>query len=370
MLDRRRIRLLVLALIVAAAIPTGTVAAQPATTNETVTVGDVEINPDDVVLGVSLHADGNATWRVTYRMRLTTENETDAFEDLAADVRRSPAEYTSGFERQMGATALAAENATGREMRVTNVTIDAETRQLPQSYGVITYRFTWTNFAAVDGPRLRAGDALSQLFLDAETTLLVEWPEAYHATTIDPQPTDERENAAVWEGPLEFTAGQPTLLVTTASTSSGQPTSSGPSPALLVGGALVLIACIGGALYLHRRTDVVGTASVDSEGRPAGTDAGTIEDEPTTEEASTEAKESTGTEESTEPPEELLSNEERVLRLVETHGGRMKQQQVVQELGWTDAKTSQVIGYLREAGDIETFRIGRENVVRLPEESE
>ncbi|GGN09771.1 helix-turn-helix transcriptional regulator [Halarchaeum nitratireducens] len=368
--DRRWIRLLVLALVVAAAIPTATVASPPATASETVTVGDVEIDPDDVVLGVSLHADGNATWRVTYRMRLSTENETDAFEELAADVRGSPAEYTSGFERQMRATALAAENATGREMRVTNVSVDAETRQLPQSYGVITYRFTWTNFAAVDGPRLRAGDALSQLFLDAETTLLVEWPEAYHATAVDPQPTDERENAVIWEGPLEFTAGQPTLLATTASTSSRRPTSSGPSPALLAGGALVLLACVGGALYLYRRGDADDTASVESGGPSPGPATGTGESERTAEKASTNAEESTRAAESTEPPEELLSNEERVLRLVETHGGRMKQQQVVQQLGWTDAKTSQVIGDLREAGDIETFRIGRENVVRLPEESE
>ena len=48
----------------------------------------------------------------------------------------------------------------------------------------------------------------------------------------------------------------------------------------------------------------------------------------------------------------------------------MKQQQVVQELGWTDAKTSQVVGNLREEEEIEVFRIGRENVLALPGETD
>jgi hypothetical protein len=43
---------------------------------------------------------------------------------------------------------------------------------------------------------------------------------------------------------------------------------------------------------------------------------------------------------------------------------------VVQELDWTDAKTSQVVGNLREDGDVEVFRIGRENVLALPGETD
>ena len=45
----------------------------------------------------------------------------------------------------------------------------------------------------------------------------------------------------------------------------------------------------------------------------------------------------------------------------------MKQQAVAEELGWTDAKTSQVTKGLREEGDLDGFRLGRENVLSLPE---
>jgi hypothetical protein len=69
-------------------------------------------------------------------------------------------------------------------------------------------------------------------------------------------------------------------------------------------------------------------------------------------------------------PDELLSNEERVVRLLEEHGGRLKQQAVVAELDWTEAKTSQVVSDLRETGDVESFRLGRENVLSLPDAEE
>jgi hypothetical protein len=65
--------------------------------------------------------------------------------------------------------------------------------------------------------------------------------------------------------------------------------------------------------------------------------------------------------------DDLLSNEEQVLRLVEANGGRMKQKQVAEELDWTAAKTSQVVTGLRDEGDLDGFRLGRENVLSLPD---
>ena len=46
----------------------------------------------------------------------------------------------------------------------------------------------------------------------------------------------------------------------------------------------------------------------------------------------------------------------------------MKQQEVAQTLDWTDAKTSQVVRKMREEGDLDAFRLGRENVLVLPDE--
>ncbi|MFC7135696.1 helix-turn-helix transcriptional regulator [Halobaculum litoreum] len=65
-----------------------------------------------------------------------------------------------------------------------------------------------------------------------------------------------------------------------------------------------------------------------------------------------------------------MSPHERVVRLVEGNGGRMKQADVTEELGWSAARTSQVVGDLRDDGTVESFRLGRENVLRLPEADE
>ena len=140
---------------------------------------------------VSVAPDGDASWAVAYRVRLDDENTTTAFESLRADVAANGSRYAEPFASRTGATAAAAENRTGREMAVRNVSVTATRRQLPAEYGVVTYRFDWTGFAATDGDRLQLGDALAGLFLDDRTTLPVAWPAPYEPTAVEPEP-DER----------------------------------------------------------------------------------------------------------------------------------------------------------------------------------
>jgi len=45
----------------------------------------------------------------------------------------------------------------------------------------------------------------------------------------------------------------------------------------------------------------------------------------------------------------------------------MKQKEVADRLDWTAAKTSQVVSDLRDDGKVEAFRLGRENVLTLPD---
>lgn len=63
-----------------------------------------------------------------------------------------------------------------------------------------------------------------------------------------------------------------------------------------------------------------------------------------------------------------MSDEERVLQLLEKNGGRMKQQELKDELGWSRTKTSNVVNDLEESGKIEMYRLGRENTLALPGE--
>ena len=66
--------------------------------------------------------------------------------------------------------------------------------------------------------------------------------------------------------------------------------------------------------------------------------------------------------------EELLSDEERVERLIDRNGGRMKQAAIVEETGWSNAKVSQLLSAMDDEGRIDKLRIGRENLISFPDE--
>jgi len=122
----------------------------------------------------------------------------------------------------------------------------------------------------------------------------------------------------------------------------------------VLGVLLALLALGGGGYGVYRYVSADEAPADDPPAASATSDV----DQPPAEEGNDTAE---------TPPAELLSNEEQVLKLLNEAGGRVKQQQVASELDWTAAKTSQVIGGLREDDELETFRIGRENVVTLPD---
>ncbi len=294
------------------------------------------VTPDTVVLDVSVYGNGTARWEVVYRTRLDDAQTTAAFRSYKDDVEANTTKYSGQFVDRMNSTIRSAERTTDREMSGTNYSVNAEIREFPQRYGLVVYSFQWHGFAAVGDGEVRVGDSLSGLILNEKTRLLVKWPEEYDATTVQPRPDsgyEKRENAVIWNGPLEFAGNEPRIVLTA-------PGALGPNVpwtlvATGVGGLALVAALAAGGWWLYRTRD-----RDDRDPQPEG-DA---------------------------PPEDLLSNEERVLRLLERRGGRIKQRAVVDELGWTEAKTSQVVGSLREQGKIESFRLGRENVLALPTE--
>ncbi len=324
----------------------GTVAAAPSGS----AFAQQDIDPDDILMSIEIEDDGDGVWEIEYRTRLETDEDEEAFDDLRADVEADPEPYAERFQDRMDATAEGATDATGREMTITDMTVSVEKRDLPREYGVLTYRFRWSNFAAVEGDRLLVGDAIDALFLDDETALLISWSESYELNSVSPEPTETRDRAVVYNGPIDFGSGNPRIELASPGTAAPADGADRGFPAfstavIALGAALVGIAGIAFVL-LKRRDEAATDGDVEAEeGRTQATD----------------------TEVASEPDEELLSNEEQVLRLIESEGGRMKQKSVAERLGWTDAKTSQVTKRLRENDELEGFRLGRENVLSLPE---
>lgn len=297
---------------------------------------------DDLEYRIELRENGSASWTVEYQYRLDDDNDTVDWEALEADVQQDRAAYLATFQERWAEAITEAEAETGREMQATDVTLETDESGAAPEYGYVRFTFEWAAFAHVEMNRIEAGDALVGFELDERVTLDVSWPEAYNDTAIEPEPDDRRETAAIWDGEeTDFREDEPVIEVIETG---GEPVGDPADRDRLVPLSWLAIAVVAVAALIGVAGWLVGR-----NGR--------------------EGSESSGpTAESSDPPPELLSNEERVLRLLEQRGGRIKQQEVVSELGWTEAKTSQVVGELREAGEIEVFRIGRENVLTVPDD--
>jgi hypothetical protein len=322
------------------------------------------VDTDSVRLIVSVDGNGSATWTVQYWTRLDDENTTAAFESLQSDVQSNPSNFSDRFAARMRSTVGAAENATGREMNASGFDVRAETRAPPE-YGVVTYTFRWDNFAAVDGDTVRVGDAIEGLFLDERTRLVIEWPAGYATTDVAPEPDERRDNAVVWRGAeTSFVSGEPSVVLRPASTvttsaagggdgGDGGPASPSPDdggPALPLVGVVLLVAVVGAVAWRYHGR--LGDADADV-GATAASEGGSGE---------------AGASADAEARDDLLSNEERVLQFVREQGGRVKQQEIVEAFDWTEARTSQIVRDLRDEGSLEGFRLGRENVLKLPDD--
>ncbi|MFC7167348.1 helix-turn-helix transcriptional regulator [Halospeciosus flavus] len=281
------------------------------------------------------------------------------------------------------AAAATADEHVNRSMAIEDVSRTARivAGEGANATGTLRLSFTWTNFANVSNGELLVGDAFAGGWfgdLGESQTLLVYPPEGYTVQTVSPS-TRFQNGALQWQGPREFETGPQITLAVGGTPLPLVPTVVAVLGALLLGGLVVYF------WYGPRRESEAegeagaeGAAGTEPSGPPeatsttteAETETGTGESEKSAE-TGAETGTSTETEAETEGgpvDEELLSDEERVERLLEEHGGRMKQAKIVEETRWSNAKVSQLLSSMADEGRVEKLRIGRENLISLPDE--
>ncbi len=326
-----------------------TVAAGPAVDSTVATQNAVDEEAleayDDVRIEIELADDGSAMVTVQYQYRLNETDSEAAWTDLESAIEDGPESYTEWSTARWEAEAAEAEEATGREMEISDVTVETETQSGVQELGFVVFEFEWSSFGMVELNRLEAGEALDGFVLEDDMQLVLSWPAEYERSGVEPSPDDTRETAVIWNGEdTDFVDSEPRLELIERNDeplSEGGDTVGVPMVWLASGvgvGFVVAAVLLGWWVLGHRGTP--DSVADDAAVAPAEAEPG--------------------------PPPELLSNEERVLRLIDDNGGRIKQQEVVAQLEWTEAKTSQVVSSLREDDQVEVFRIGRENVLTRP----
>jgi hypothetical protein len=378
--------------------PDATVVAQPAGAVEATAAED----RPSVTFVLDVRTDGDVRWTVRVAYDLADRNDTAAFRDLAGRWanRTTDAGPSADTFRPF---ADAASTATARSM----VIRDADRSwRVENDTGVLELAFTWTNFGVREGSRVVVGDAFQTADgtwlpeLEPEQALVVRPPPGFSVVSTPPGPGIDDETLR-WTGPETFSPtyfaddpivyeAQNTPSPTPTPTPTPSPPTTSPTPAgpdvsrgLVLG--VLAAALLGGgmALYRRRRHPAPGGAATGTtdggDGGAAGAAATDPADDAPADEADDEADDEASVEADETPPEptpaepfagvdeSLLSDEERVLRLLEANGGRMKQATIVAETGWSNAKVSQLLSRMADDDEIDKLRIGRENLISLPD---
>ena len=79
----------------------------------------------------------------------------------------------------------------------------------------------------------------------------------------------------------------------------------------------------------------------------------------------TKTADETDTITSTISKEDLISDEDRVLMLLQDNDGRMRQANIVHETDWSKSKVSMVLSEMDDEDLISKLRIGRENIISI-----
>jgi len=307
---------------------------------------------ENTTFALQIQSNGDATWTVTDTYALD-ENGAEAFRDLGEQFANDEGEATwLPVFRQANDEAS---SVTGRGMEITDVNRRYE---VSERSGQLVLEFTWTNFAVIDGENIVVGDAFNATegtwfgTLTADQRLVISPPSGYGVKSA---PSAVENGQLIFEGPRTFEPGYLAVVYTGEQPSTQTPTETPEQmfsgvDSVWIGGAVLVVLLVGAVGYMFRagHTDVLPSAGDDES---AGTTA-TASGQPETDDVDVE----------------LLSDEERVERLLEENGGRMKQARIVSETGWSNAKVSQLLSSMDEEGRIDKLRIGRENLISFPDE--
>ncbi|SHH50130.1 helix-turn-helix transcriptional regulator [Halobaculum gomorrense] len=373
-LRRRVLSVLAVMLLVSAAGPVA----------GTLQVAQVQPEADNTATRIQVYENGTAHWTIRIRTRLTTARDVEQFQVFQMRIRNNSDRHLSPFRERMRGVVNDAANATGREMTAGNFTISTRIQEVPRRWGVVVYEFTWTDFAVTrpDSDAIIVSDVFGGgFFITANDTLTIAAPTGYRIDSVSPAPDRQDAGTLTWVGRVDFADDRPRVRFKPNSTT---PTSTLPSESTLSNGTnaaegdndgtgddgsdggedrplstvLVILGVLGalgvaGLLYLRR---IDGGAD-----KPA---AERTEDAVVTDPTSKTNGVSGAPREQTD---DLLTDGDRVRTFLQEHGGRVRQKEIVEAFGWSDSKTSRVVSRLTDEGEVKKLRIGRENVISLPD---
>lgn len=321
---------------------------------------------------ITVSENGDARWTVEYRRRITDEQDVDDFRQYAERFNTEETETFSDFQQRADRLTQDGTEITDREMNATDFQREARYSEISRD-GIIEMSFRWEGFAEQNGEQVVVSDLFDGGFVILEDQRLrIERGENVSFDSVSPSPDevevgDESEPGewVEWSGYREFEPGEIDVRLSppdmtpnesTNGTGSDDGTDTGgEDPETGGGGSGMMVPLMVGLLLL---LGVGGSAIWYTMARSEQDEsAGPAEASPQADEQA----EASGALET----EQLLSDEDRVLKLLEDNGGRMRQVTIVEETEWSKSKVSMLLSDMEDEGEISKLRVGRENIISL-----
>jgi uncharacterized membrane protein len=267
---------------------------------------------------IQIASDGSATWTVTQTLEINASIET-----------------LETLQNRITLLVGASESTTGRFMAA-SVDSLTFTRPTNSSYIEAEYRFEWQNLCAVEDAHIVIGDVFrtpnffDRLYGDGE--VFITYPPQYIVQTVQPAPFTQNDSIQTleWLGTKDLQNGTRIVLMQESTTLSFTDTLK--DNAVLIAGLLAIAAgsLIGFYMFRRNRKKKVKVSENVDRSHP-----------------------------------EMESDEEKTVNLIRSSGGNLYQSAVTNQLGFSKAKTSQLLGILEHNGVIRRYKKGRDKIVVL-----
>jgi hypothetical protein len=331
---------------------------------------------------LTVFENGTTRWTIShYRFLGDNESRIDQYQTFAQEFNTTETDTYRDFKTRARALTAFGSDATNRQM---NATAFSKAAYIEQQFrgkvGVLEMSFSWTNFAEVTDSSVIVGDVFEGgMYVGPNQSLVFERPSSLVFENATPSPdvlgTENNLTASTtleYQGEQDFVDRNPRVVLVSPETLNGTtnppaadetetpstttqtatPAKSnefGPIPLVV---AILLLLVVGGGIAWYTGTlgSVAGDRSDTDAGATAATETESTADPETPAEAAV-------------PEEELLSDEDRVLSLLDDNGGRMKQVNIVENTEWSKSKVSMLLSDMEEEGLISKLRVGRENII-------
>lgn len=280
---------------------------------------------------IELMENSDAVWTIELRTPLNTENEISNFQSYIKQINSEDTTQTDNFRSQFETVVSASDNRFDRNMSVESLNLNATIEDTTSGkVGITIVEFRWSNFAQKNGEDIIVGNIISEGYTisDGERFRIV--PPANYTidkNTISGDADINSDTGVVeWFGPHAFSNLEInyTHNNTQDSAIDNKESIVGYNYILYVA-IVVFILVISYFSYIKLYGNEDDSWSVNN----------------------------------------LETDEEKIVGLLEENDGRIKQKKIEDEFEWSKTKVSRLTSKLEDDNVIEKLTIGRENLINL-----